>query len=460
MNLDFCVSLLARARSNARCHSWRAWLAAVISVGSLALPAAARADEVTKWVNVAESVVPLIGGPQPQARASAIVQIAVHDALNSIEPRYERYAFTGATAPTASADVAVAAAARHALLEQLAPVAPSTAKTAAIALIEANFTTTIGSPPYSVPTQDGWELGEAAADAILDLRANDGSATPHLPYTLPPGPGVYQPTPNPEFPAAITPLFAGWADLTPFAINHNLQFEIEPGRIFDLAGEAYTREYNEVRTLGDARVRGAAPDSAETDIARFWPGGGARWNLTALVIVDGRGFDLWQHARLFALLNMAISDSHIANQTWKYEFNFWRPVTAIRWPDDGNPDTPSDAAWRPFLVTPPYPDFPSALSELTGAAVGVLREILGTDDVAFTVTVNAGTLPLPAPMPPLPPKTIRRSFTSLSQASSEAQCARVYAGLHFREACEAGGHQGAQIGKWVAKHQLKPRRGK
>ena len=460
MSLHVSVSPLARAGSNARRHSRRVWLAAVISVASLVLPAAARADVVTTWVNVAESVAPVFGGPQVQARALAIVQIAVHDALNSIEPRYERYAYTGATAAAASPDAAVAAAARHALLEQLAPVADSLPKQAALVLIEATFTATVGPPPFNVPTQDGWELGEAAADAILALRANDGSATPHLPYTLSPGPGVYQPTPNPEFPAVITPFFAGWADLTPFAINHNRQFEVEPGRIFDLVGEAYTRNYNEVRSLGDARVRGAAPTSAETDIARFWPGGGARWNFTALVIVTGRGFDRWQHARLFALLNMAVSDSHIANQTWKYEYNFWRPVTAIRWPDDGNPDTPSDPVWRPFLVTPPYPDYPSALSELTGAATGVLREFLGTDDVAFTVTVNAPGLALPSPMAALPPKTITRSFTSLSQASSEAQIARVYAGLHFREACEAGGRQGAQIGKWVAKHQLRPRKGK
>lgn len=460
MNLHVSVSPLARAGSNARCHSRRAWLAAVISLASLALPAPARADVVTYWVGVAERVAATFGGPQQQARAVAIVQIAVHDALNSIDPRYERYAYTGAKAKKASADVAVAAAAHHALLEQLELLADSAAKTAAIATVEAEFNMQVGLPPYDGPTQDGWLLGEAAADAILTLRANDGSAMPHLPYTLPPGPGVYQPTPNPEFPAVITPSFAGWAYLTPFALRHNRQFAVEPGLMFDLASKAYKKNYNEVKSLGDARVRGALPDSAETDIARFWPGGGARWNLTTLVIVGGRGFDRWQHARLFALLNMAISDSHIANQTWKYEYNFWRPVTAIRWPDDGTPNTESDPAWRPFLVTPPYPDYPSALSELTGAAVGVLREFLGTDDVAFTLTVNAPMLPLPAPMAALPPKTITRSFTSLSKASLEAQAARVYAGLHFREACEVGGHQGAQIGKWVAKHQLRARRGK
>ena len=129
-------------------------------------------------------------------------------------------------------------------------------------------------------------MGEAAAEAILALRVGDGSDVPNLPYTLLPAPGVYQPTPNPEFPAVITPSFAGWAHVTPFVLRHAAQFDVEPGEIFDLLGERYTREYNEVKQVGERRVRGAAPDSEESDIARFWPGGGSNWNLTARVIVS------------------------------------------------------------------------------------------------------------------------------------------------------------------------------
>jgi hypothetical protein len=149
-----------------------------------------------------------------------------------------------------------------------------------------------------------------------------------------------------------------------------------------LTSAAYTREYNEVKQVGDARVRGAMPDSEESDIARFWPGGG-NWNRTARVIADGRGLDRWQHARLFALLNIAEADALIANQTWNYTYNFWRPVTAIRWADDGNPDTVSDPFWRPFLVTPPYPAYPCALPTEAGAATEVLRQLFGTDNIAF-----------------------------------------------------------------------------
>ena len=55
------------------------------------------------------------------------------------------------------------------------------------------------------------------------------------------------PRPAPEFPAVITPSFAGWAEVTPFVLNHGAQFEVEPGTIFYLGGEVYARDYNEVK---------------------------------------------------------------------------------------------------------------------------------------------------------------------------------------------------------------------
>lgn len=424
--------------------------ALVVSIGSAA------ADVVTDWNAVVEDVSARFGGPQQQSRVQAMAQIAVHDALNLVEPRYAPYAASGPAHRSASPDAAVAAAARHTLLTLLAPLPDSPQKQAAIATIESTYLSTVGPAPYAPSVQEGITLGESAADAILALRTADGSDTPNLPYAAAPAPGVYQPTPNPEFPAVITPSFAGWAHVTPFVLQHGRQFEVEPGALFDLTGETYATLYNEVKSLGDARVRGAAPDSERSDVARFWPGGGANWNLTARTIVSGRDLDRWQTARLLALLNMAQADALIANQTWKYTYTFWRPVTAIRWPDDGNPDTESDPVWRPFLVTPPYPDYPCALPSATGAAAEVLREYFGTDNVPFTRSFNAPAVPLPAPMAALPGKTITRSFQSLSDAVNEAISARVFGGLHFREGCVAGAQQGAQIGRYVVHHALKP----
>jgi hypothetical protein len=436
-------------------HTFRR-LSYVVVLSLALIPAVVAADVVTDWNLVAELVAPRFGGPQQQSRVQAMVQIAVHDALNAIEPRYARYAALATADPDASPDAAVAAAARRTLLELLVPVADSPAKQAAIATIESAYLASVGPAPYDATTQAGIDVGEAAATEILTARAADGSATPHLPYTLPPGPGVYQPTPNPEFPAAITPSFAGWAHVTPFVLRHGRQFEVEPGALFVLTSETYASQYNEVKSVGDARVRGAQPDSAESDIARFWPGGGSNWNLTARLIVEGRALDRWQHARLFALLNIAQADALIANLTWKYTYNFWRPVTAIRWADDGNPDTESDGAWRPFLVTPPYPDYPCALPTGTGAATEALRQFFGTDEIGFTRTFNAASVPLPAPMAALPAKLITRGFSSLSQAAAEARDARIYGGLHFREGCEAGVRQGTQIARFVVRQSLQP----
>ena len=155
---------------------------------------------------------------QQQSRVQTIAHIAVHDALNAILPRYARYTDVGRADPHASPDAAVAAAGRETMLALLAHVPDSPLKQAAIATIEAAYTATVGPGPYDAATQAGIDAGAAAAEAIVALRAGDGSATPHLPYTLRPGPGVYQPTPNPEFPAVITPSFAGWAHVTPFAL--------------------------------------------------------------------------------------------------------------------------------------------------------------------------------------------------------------------------------------------------
>jgi hypothetical protein len=59
-------------------------------------------------------------------------------------------------------------------------------------------------------------------------------------------------------------------------------------------------------------------------------------------------------------------------------------------------------------------------------------------------------------MSPLPAKVIERSFTSMSEAIAEARDARVFAGIHFREGCRAGARQGAQVARFVVRHELRP----
>ncbi|HEY0501966.1 MAG TPA: vanadium-dependent haloperoxidase [Lysobacter sp.] len=441
----------------------RRWLLACAV--ALAIPLPALADSVTDWNALASgpTVLPRFGAPQQTTRAMAIVQIAVHDALNSIQPRYQSYNNLPPALAGASPDAAVAAAARTALLGLMAalPAAPTPAeaanRAAAVAAITAAFDAALGPGAYSDAEVKGIAAGDAAAAAILAARAADGSATPHSPaYALAAAAGIHQATPAPEFPAQTTPLFTGWPNVTPFGVNSASQFRSPPGQIFDLTSARYASEYNQVKHQGNARVRGAFPNSQQSDIARFWPGGGLEWNANARLIASGLGMDQWQHARLFALMNISTADALITNLESKYLYNFWRPVTAIRWANDGNPNTVSDPTWRPFLQTPPYPDYPCASTSMTGAAAGTLRLFFGTNSAGFTRTVTAPAVPLPAPMTELPPKVITRHYGSLSIAENEQARARVYAGIHYIEGCYAGLRMGNQIAGFNFANYLRP----
>src|SRR5688572_7110238 len=117
--------------------------------------------------------------------------------------------------------------------------------------------------------------------------------------------------------------------------------------MFDLTSEQYTRDYNEVKRVGALNAEALGNRTPEQSaVARFWPGGGANWNAVMRVIVADRGLDEWQLARLFALNNMAQTDATIAVFDTKFTYNFWRPVTAIRYTgDDGNPATTPDPSW-------------------------------------------------------------------------------------------------------------------
>jgi len=160
---------------------------------ALTTPITAQADVVTDWNEVADnaSASTLPPGPPPRNRVTAMTQIAVHDALNAIDPRYASYTQIPKAKAGASPDAAVAAA----TYGVIAATVPSQAS--AVGLIYTNRIAELPDCPPAYPTciEDGIHAGEAAAAAIVQRRTGDGADTPHLPYTLPAGPGVYQRTP-------------------------------------------------------------------------------------------------------------------------------------------------------------------------------------------------------------------------------------------------------------------------
>ena len=238
--------------------------------------------------------------------------------------------------------------------------------------------------------------------------------------------------------------FAGWAKVVPFVLNSGSQFRADPVEFLALTSDAYTRDYNEVKRVGEQNAEINGQRTAEQSaVARFWPGGGANWNDVTRIIVANRGLDRWEHARLLALSNMAQSDGAIAVFDTKFTYNFWRPVTAIRWQDDGNPRTAPDATWLSYQNTPPYPDYTCGLPTIAGAAAEVLRRYFGTDAVGYTMTAAGVT----------------RTFATLSQATADAVDARVFGGMHFRTGCVHGVRHGSQVGRFVFQHSLRPAKG-
>jgi hypothetical protein len=412
-------------------------------------------NPVSSWNSIAVQAALTAGENAIVAsRTLAISQVAVHDALNAIDARYERYAFTGNAQAGASEDAAIAAAARDALVGAIV-VGPlpfggfgsPAAQAASVAQIDAAYATALAAIPDGLPKNDGIAIGQAAAAAILAMRSTDG-ATTLVTYTPGTQPGEWQPTANPvpfDPPAAADNLPAvlpGWGAVPPFVLRRSSQFE--PNGPPALSGKRYASDYNEVKAIGEKNS--PTRTAEQTSIARFWyEGSPAGWSRIARVVAESRGLDSWETARLLALVNLAMADGFIAGFETKYAINFWRPVTAIRAGDtDGNDETVADPAWSTLLNTPAIPDYTSTHSVLGGAAAEVLRRFFLNDEVLFTTTSG------------VPFAGLTRSFASFSQAAAENGESRIYAGIHFRSAVAEGIKQGTKIGGFVFTHALQP----
>jgi hypothetical protein len=415
----------------------------------------ARADEVTDW-NIVGIDVLALGGQNSvvMTRGLAMAHLAVHDALNAIDRRYEPYLYDARSEPGAAPAAAVAAAMRVALIGALAGFGTPEQQAKAKERVETAYAAALAKIPEGRARQDGIAAGQAAAAAMLTLRKADG-ATAQVAYTPGTQPGQWRPHPNPVPPNPPIPeaaLAAGnqpamlpqWGHMMPFTMRAPWQFRLRPPPT--LTSETYTRDYNEVKRLGGKQS--AARTAAQAEIARFWYEGSLQgWNRIARIIAGQRTLDRWEHARLFALLNASIADGYIGGADTRYLYNFWRPVTAIRAGDsDGNDATAGDPTWETFMNTPSLPDYPSTHSVAGGAAAVVMSRFFGTDQLSFTMTSG----------PPF--AGITRSFKSLSEAQEENGDSRVYSGIHFRNSTVAGILQGEQIGRQAFAQYLQPYR--
>ncbi len=396
------------------------------------------------------------GNPLHESRMYAMTFLAVHDALNTVDRRYQPYApgKKKTTTKGASADAAVAGAARTVLVsavEEL-PVPPE-CRAAALEVAQDAYTTALEAVPDGPAEDAGVATGVAAAERIIARRAGDGSDTPLVVKDFEQGtePGQWRFTPDRPF--AFAP---GWADVKPFALKGKAGFRAAPP--YPLRSKAYARDFAEVKALGgDGVGTPSARTADQTEAARFWiESSPLQWNRIARSVAVQRELDPWESARLFALLNTALADGYIASWAVKYDDLFWRPVTAIpEAGNDGNRATKPDPTWTPLDTTPPIPDHDSAHAVQGAAAATVMTRFFGTDRVSFSTC----SLTLPEGQQCDDPNPTERTYRRFSQAAQENADSRVWVGYHFRHASEVGLGHGRRVAILATSGLLKKARG-
>lgn len=449
-------------------------------------------NEVMLTANAVDSTPVLTGetrifgeqlGPHRTSRAFAIVQIAVFDAVNAVYRRYESY--TGidpvylipksgsALSMHISVDTAIAQAAH----DTLAALYPSQTPTFDSLLAE-----DLGRIPDGQAKEKGIALGKKAAEAILALRADDGSGyeEPVVGVDYYPGiePGEWRPDPVSMVPLALG---AYWGEVTPFVTNSTSQYRVPPPP--SLRSLYYAAAFKEVKLLGGDGITTPTirtPDQTIKGI--YWGydnvpciGSPPRlYNQIAKHIADKMRTQSVDLARLLALVNVTMADASIGCWEAKYKYAFWRPVTGIREADrgtgptglgDGNLLTIADPDFVPLGAqagntdgvdfTPPFPAYPSGHAALGSALFQTLRNFYGTDKIPFTFVsdeYNGVTRDNDGNVRPLIP----RKFSSLSQAELENGQSRIYLGLHWAFDKTQGIAHGRSIANYIYKKSFRP----
>ncbi len=360
-------------------------------------------------------------------RALTMVHVAMHDALNAIEPEYEFYSYEERQ-PKADATVASSQAAFQVLIS-IYPQRKDTLE------IELNrwLTTVMDGEAKTL----GIELGKNSAASILALRNNDGYDK-NGNYVLGDKPGAYQYTPGFNW-VWIPDLVAN----KPFTLTSAAQLRSAPPPA--LTSKEYADAYNEVLAFG--RAGSQVRNQDQTNYAHWWAEFGEHgWNRIGRITAGQQALPLKQTARMFVMINMYLYDLYLASFESKYYYNTWRPYTAIRnGGADNNAETVADPDWVPEMVTPPWPDYPSAHAAVAAGGAEIVSHIFGTAEISFTMeSVSA-----------LPTAKVR-TYHNLDSAANDCAESRIMNGFHFRFATEAGKKQGREIAKHIIQNYLRP----
>ena len=276
-------------------------------------------------------------------------------------------------------------------------------------------------------------FGQQIARHILDWSASDGGAVIEnmgfpRDWVLNPAPGHWKPTSTVAVQQA--PLLPAWGQNRPFAMPAGSTCDLPPPPPYseDPASE-FMVNAQEVYDIS----RSLTPEQKK--IARFWsddpmlsPTPPGHWLSIVLTLVDREKLDTPRTADALMRIGVGVADGFIGCWWAKFEYDYIRPVTAIR--------ALIDPKWETLLITPPFPEYPSGHSTQSGAAAAVLTSVFGEDFAFDDPTHEDDGIPA-------------RHFTSFRAAAEEAAASRLYGGIHFRPANEAGLTQGECIGAYT-----------
>ncbi len=393
-------------------------------------------------------------GPIRTSRAMAVVHLAIHDAVafrNQPQAAYlnKKGVAHGLPALNGPLDDIIAGAAVRTLKE----LYPS---------YELFFDDAVGQVNAAA-----FNAGEKVGKAVLDIRAGDGSdVMVSGPQVDKPQYGQHRADPYAPGQSRLGPV---WGDVTRFTGAPHQMLDPFPGstHVNDyLQDTDYHADFAEVRDHGSVARR--SRNAEQERIGVYWGYDGANnlgvpprlYNQVARVIAQKHtpALSMPRMAELFAVINVAMADAGIDAWHWKYVYDLWRPVVAIR--NQAAPD--GDQFWAPLgmpqtnaprgTLTPPFPAYPSGHATFGAALMQALRLGLKTSpapiELADVLAVESG---MSAPIAkeaftfvsdelngisvdsdgsvrPRRPTT----FNNFAEPIWENSVSRVYLGVHWR----------------------------
>ena len=382
-----------------------------------------------EWNQIAlAATVTAAQGPVPQARSMTIVQVAVHDAVNSITGKHGTYGAYG-PAPAGASPEAAAIAAAHTMLMSLFPSQSGTFNPARAASLAARGLT------EADPGIGGRR--RASRPRLFAARANDGASLAQFPYVAPGSgtPGVWVTI------GTAAALLPGWGNVAPWVIHSGSQFRPDAPPALDSG--RWARDYNEVKVIGKTtapRARRRRPRSAGSGWARRRRSGTA----PRAAVIDARGLDISDTARTFALMYRRgrRRQHRLLGREVRLQLLAAAGGDSQRPPRRQRQDR-GRSTWTPLFPTPPHPEYISGHSTNSSAMANMLAFLFG-DNPGVTIIATSPTNP-----------GFPRQWTAFSEGIDEVIEARIYSGIHYRTADEVGARVGRQVARFVLNHALR-----